>query len=81
MDNPLYPIIEGMMNYLTKGDLHVGELKEKLPRYFGAIMDQIELAEARYRNNDKAGTEEHAKKAMAYFKKAKKLLEDECLNT
>lgn len=78
MPSPLYPIIDGMMTYLTKNGLHFCTLKERLPRYFGAIMDQIELAEARYRNGDKAGTEEHAKKAMGHFKKAKKLLEEKC---
>ena len=74
MDNPLYPIIEGMMTYLTKNGLHFCTLKDSLPRYFTAIMEETKQADEYCVAGDKEQTEIHAKRAMGYFKKAMTIL-------
>ncbi|OPY78271.1 MAG: hypothetical protein A4E65_02294 [Syntrophorhabdus sp. PtaU1.Bin153] len=74
MGNPLYPVIEGMMNYLTKQDVTIADIESRLPRYFAAIMEEIKQADKYCVEGDKEKTEAHAKRAMGYFKKAKSIL-------
>lgn len=66
-------IFKGAMKELSS--MRCADIKDTLPKYWKAITDELLLAESGYFKEDKQSVELHCKKAIAYAKKASKILE------
>lgn len=71
-----YAMFEKMNTILLK-DETICKVDEKLPKYMEVIIEEIKQAEEGYAVGDKALIENHIRRALGYFKKAKRLLGEE----
>jgi hypothetical protein len=69
-----YVVINGMVKYLTNDREKLNEIEKRLPKYFKAIMDNIEMADKACVEHDFDKTKEYATNAMRHYKNAMVIL-------